>query len=196
MLQFHINGFKTNSRSSNCLFTTHMQISSQFRKPSSHLKQTLQKYIRSIPYGPICCTSQSLLQHTCLRRFIHTQHVLSSDYLPIITTINIRHDYRLQQNRQIRLDTMYRRHRVRFRADHNALIVNGIYTNIIRMADKHNIPKDKIHINIMLLLDQIECKITQINNIRRANSCDPALKLPNEKITSGILKHKQNICNT
>ena len=28
-----------------------------------------------------------------------TQHALSSDHLPIITTINIRHDYRLQQNR-------------------------------------------------------------------------------------------------
>ena len=29
-----------------------------------------------------------------------TQHALSSDYLPIITTINIRHDHRLQQNRR------------------------------------------------------------------------------------------------
>ena len=29
-----------------------------------------------------------------------TQHALSSDHLPIITTINIRHDYILQQNRR------------------------------------------------------------------------------------------------
>ena len=29
-----------------------------------------------------------------------SQHALSSDHLPIITTINIRHDYRLQQNRR------------------------------------------------------------------------------------------------
>ena len=29
-----------------------------------------------------------------------TQHALSSDHLPIITTINMRHDYRLQQNRR------------------------------------------------------------------------------------------------
>ena len=29
-----------------------------------------------------------------------TQHSLSSDHLPIITTINIRHDYRLQQSRR------------------------------------------------------------------------------------------------
>ena len=34
ILQININGIK-NSRSSNCLSTTHMQISSQFRKPSS-----------------------------------------------------------------------------------------------------------------------------------------------------------------
>ena len=56
-----------------------------------------------------------------------TQHTLSSDHLPIITTINIRHDYRLQQNR--RTFTNYKkadwtqftvlRHRVRFHSDHH-----------------------------------------------------------------------------
>ena len=73
-----------------------------------------------------------------------TQHALSSDHLPIITTINIRHDYRLQQNRQ-------------------------------------TLPED------------IVWKITQRNNIRRANTCDPALKLLDEEITSDIQKHKQII---
>ena len=55
-----------------------------------------------------------------------TQHALSSDHLPIITTINIRHDYRLQkkttnlyQLQESRLDTIYRRHRVRFHSDHH-----------------------------------------------------------------------------
>ena len=55
-----------------------------------------------------------------------TQHALSSDHLPIITTINIRHDYRLQQSRrpftnykkadwtQITEDT-----ESRFRSDHH-----------------------------------------------------------------------------
>ena len=33
--------------------------------------------------------------------------------------------------------------------------------------------------------------ITQRNNIRRANTCDPALKLLNEEITSDIQTHKQ-----
>ena len=38
-----------------------------------------------------------------------------------------------------------------------------------------------------------ECKITQRNNIRRANTYDPALKFLNEAITSDIQKHKQNL---
>ena len=61
------------------------------------------------------------------------------------------------------------------------------------MADKQNIPKGKMHSNCRLLSEDIVCKITQRNNIRRANTCDPALKLLNEEITSDIQKHKQNI---
>ena len=61
------------------------------------------------------------------------------------------------------------------------------------MVHKQNISKGKIHSNCRLLSEDIVCKITQINNIRRANTCDPALKLLNEEITSYILKHKQNI---
>ena len=62
------------------------------------------------------------------------------------------------------------------------------------MADKHNIPKSKMHSNCRLLPDHVVCKITkERNNIRRTNTCDPALKLLNEEITSDIQKHKQNI---
>ena len=61
------------------------------------------------------------------------------------------------------------------------------------MADKQNIPKGKMHSNFRLLPEDIVCKITQSNNIRRANTCDPDLKLLNEEITSDIQKHKQNI---
>ena len=57
------------------------------------------------------------------------------------------------------------------------------------MAAKHNIPRGKMHSNCRLLPDHIVCKITQRNNMRRANSCDPALKLLNEGITSDIHKH-------
>ena len=132
-----------------------------------------------------------------------TQHALSSDPLPIITTINIRHDYRLQQNR--RTFTNYKKADwTQFTEDTesafaqttiptNIHTANRIFTNIILMADKQNIPKGKMHSNCRLLPEDIVCKITQRNNIRRANTCDPALKLLNEEITSDIQKHKQNI---
>ena len=56
------------------------------------------------------------------------------------------------------------------------------------MADKHNIPKGKMYSNCRLLSDHIVCKIIQRNNIRRANTCDPALKHLNDEITSDIQK--------
>ena len=59
----------------------------------------------------------------------------------------------------------------------------------IMMADKHNIPKGKMHSNCRVLPNHIVCKITHRNNIKRANTCDPAFKLLNEKITSYIHKH-------
>ena len=40
--------------------------------------------------------------------------------------------------------------------------------------------------NCRLLADDILCKITQRNNIRRAYTCDPTVKLLHEDITSGI----------
>ena len=132
-----------------------------------------------------------------------TQHALSSDHLPIITTINIRHDYRLQQNR--RTFTNYKKADwTQFTEDTesafaqttiptNIHTANRIFINIMLMADKQNIPKGRMHINCWLLPEDIVWKITQRNNIRRANTCDPALKLLNEEITSDIQKHKQNI---
>ena len=78
-------------------------------------------------------------------------------------------------------------------AQTNIHITNVIFTNIILMAGKHNIPKGKMQSNCRLLPDHIVCKITQRNNIRRAITCDPALKLLNEEITSDIQKHNQDI---
>ena len=55
-----------------------------------------------------------------------TQHTLSSDHIPIITTFNIRHDYRQQHNltkiyklQESRVDTIYLRHRICFHSAHN-----------------------------------------------------------------------------
>ena len=75
----------------------------------------------------------------------------------------------------------------------NIHAANIIFTNIILMTDKHNIPKGKMHSNCRFLPKDIVCKIIQRNNIRRTNTCDPVLKFLNEEITSDIQKHKQNI---
>ena len=116
---------------------------------------------------------------------------------------NIQHDYRLQQNRrtftnyqkpgwtQFTEDTEYAFAQTTMPT--NIHTANIILTNIILMADKHTIPKGKMHSNCGLLPEDILCKITQRNNIIRANTCDPALKLLNEEITSDIQKLKQNI---
>ena len=59
--------------------------------------------------------------------------------------------------------------------------------------NKQNIPKGKMHSNCRVLSEDIVCKITQRNDIKRANTRDPTLKLLNDEITSDIQKHKQNI---
>ena len=70
----------------------------------------------------------------------------------------------------------------------NIHTANRIFTKIILMAYKHNMPKGMMHSNCRLLPEDIVCKITQRNNTRRANTCDLALKLLNEEITSDIQK--------
>ena len=84
------------------------------RVPNTTLQQTLSQDITTV--------SNPLYNRTSWT----THHALSSDHLPIITTINIRHDYRTTteptdpyQLQESRLDTIYRKHRVRFRLDHH-----------------------------------------------------------------------------
>ena len=89
-----------------------------------------------------------------------TQHTLSSDHLPIITTINIRHDYRLQQNRQTFTNykkadwTQFTEGRESAFAQTtiptNIHTDNRIFTNIILMAEK-----GKMHRNCRLLPEDI-----------------------------------------
>ena len=128
------------------------------RVPSTKLQQTSSPDITTV--------SNTLYNRTSWR----TQHTISSDHLPIITTINIRHDYRLQQNR--RTFTNYNKADwTQFTEDTesafaqitiptNIHTANIIFSNIILMADKHNIPKGKMHSNCRLLPDHIVCKIT------------------------------------
>ena len=134
--------------------------------------------------GASRCSLASQTQHTPSLNWTSwtAQHALSSDHLPIITIINIRHDYRLQQYRQP--FTNYKKADwIQFTEDIKCVLAqttippnihtaNRIFTNIILMADKHSIPKGKMHSNCRLLPEDIVCKITQRNNIRRANTCD------------------------
>ena len=71
-----------------------------------------------------------------------TQHAISSDRLPIITTINIRHDYRLQQNRQTFTNSK-KADWTQFTEDTKSAFAqttihtgNIIFTSIILMAEK------------------------------------------------------------
>ena len=50
-----------------------------------------------------------------------------------------------------------------------------------------------MHSNCRLFPNHILCEIAQRNNLRRASTCDPALKLLNEDITSDIHKHNENL---
>ena len=150
------------------------------RVPNTTLQQTSSPDITTVSntrYNRTSCT---------------TQHALSSDHLPIITTINTRHDYRLPNRWTF---TNYKKADwTQFTEDTESALAqttistnihtnNRIFTNIMLRAGKHNIPKGKMHINCRLFPEDIVCKITQINNIRRANTCDPVL---NEEITSDI----------
>ena len=194
ILQVNSNGIKTNLRSSNCLFTTHMQISSQSRKPSSPIKQNLPKYITS----PLCalkgCTRQrvgwshslasnSLGMHinstkhiTIANVYIHPRDSTSTNYKTSDTDIQ----HCIQHIRNIPQSVLSRD-------------VNAHSTLWHSCTDDHNIPKGKMHSNVGILPDHIVCKITQRNNIRKTNTCDLALKLLNGEITSDIQTHKQNI---
>ena len=64
----------------------HITLNTSTRVPNTTLQQTSSPDITTV--------ADTLYSRTSWK----TQHALSSDHLPTITTINIRHDYRLQQN--------------------------------------------------------------------------------------------------
>ena len=130
-------------------------------------------------------------------------HALNSDHLPIITTINTRTKYKLKQNRHT--FTNYRKANwTQFTTYTEAAFsdiqpppdihtANTIFANIILHADKHNIPKGKIHSTCKLLQEHIRHKIEHRNNIRAQNASDPSISELNSEITSLIQTHKSDI---
>ena len=129
-----------------------------------------------------------------------TLNALNSDHLPILTTINTRTNFRLQQNRQTytnynkanwqnfttETESSFRN----INPPSDTHTANKILTNIILNADKHNIPKGKIQHNCKLLPEDIRTKINTRNNIRKHNPLDPNLAQLNNEITSDIQHHK------
>ena len=157
------------------------------RVPNTTLQQTSSPYITTV--------SNTLYNRTSRT----TPHAPSSDHLSIITTT---YDMTTDYNKSDGLSPTTRK-----LTGHNSQKTQSLlslrppylptyplptyfFTNIILMADKHTIPKGKMHNNSRLLPDHIVCKIIPRDNIRRANTCGPALKLLNKEITSDIQKHK------
>ena len=129
-----------------------------------------------------------------------TLNALNSDHLPILTTINTRTNFRLQQNRQTytnynkanwqnfttETESSFRN----INPPSDTHTANKILTNIILNADKPNIPNGKIQHNCKLLPEDIRTKINTRNNIRKHNPLDPNLAQLNNEITSDIQHHK------
>ena len=119
------------------------------------------------------------------RTHCETLNALNSDHLPILTTINTRTNFRLQQNRQTHTnfnkanwqnfttetESSFRN----INPPSDTHTANKVLTNIILNADKHNIPKGKIQHNCKLLPEDIRTKINTRNNIRKHNPLDPNL---------------------
>ena len=127
---------------------------------TAHSRNTIQStqtyttaYSTSQTYQPECHLHQVSPQ--CLTHYTNGHSGLSSDHLPIITTISIRHDHR--QNRRTFTNyekadwTQYTEDTESAFAQTtkhtNIHTANRIFTNIILMADKHNMPKGKMHSN-------------------------------------------------
>ena len=142
--------------------------------------------------SPRCLTHYTIGHRGQLKTNYHQTTYPLSPELTYDTT------YRLQENR--RTFTNYKKADwTQFTKDTGSAFTqttiptaNIIFTNIILMSDKHNIPKGKMHSNCRLLPDHIVCKITQRNYIRRENTCDQLSNLLNQEITSDIPKHKLN----
>src|SRR4029077_8820399 len=70
---------------------------------------------------------------------------------------------------------------------------NKLITNLILKADKHHIPKGKIHTHHLLLPENIRNKISERNNLRKNDSKNPNLTEMNKEINKLIQTHRSNL---
>ena len=210
MVMVHINNTK-HSTIANIYIPPRDTTSTHYKTADTDIQHCIQ-YITNIPHSVFTSdvNAHSTLWHSYTddhRGQLIADVISNSDHITLNTNTPTRVPnttlYRLQQNRWT--VTNYKKADWTQFTEYtesafsqttipaNIHTANWIFTNIILMAVKHNIPKGKMHSNCRLLSEDIVCTITQWNNIRRDNTCDPALKLLNEEITSDIQKHKQNI---
>ena len=124
---------------------------------------------------------------------------LSSDHLPILITYKTKTNYKIQQHH--RTYTKYNKANwpeftqeieqtlSNAETPQNAHTATKILTNTILAADKHHIPKGKIHHTHKLLPEHIRDMIKQHN--RTKQNKDPLIAQQNTNIDKEIQNHKQ-----
>src|SRR6478609_1967018 len=132
-----------------------------------------------------------------------TKTALHSDHLPILITITITENFRLQQTPNT--FTNYKKANwTGFKeeieqalsntpAPDNVHTSNKLLTNLILTADKHHIPKGQVKTRNSILPAPIRDLIKTRNNLRRTKPTDPNRKLLNNDITKRINDHKTNL---
>ena len=133
-----------------------------------------------------------------------TMQALSSDHLPILITYKTKTNYKIQRHR--RTYTNYNKANwpeftqeveqtlSNDETPQNAHTATKILTNAILAADKHHIPKGKIHHThklVKLLPEHIRDMIKQRNRTRQQNPKDPLIAQQNTNIDKEIQNHKQ-----
>ena len=128
---------------------------------------------------------------------------LSSDHLPILITFNSRSLIRQQPARRS-FTNYHKANWEGFTAEieealadveppQNVHQANAILSNLILSADKHNIPKGKIHSRHKLLPQEIRTVIQHRNDIRRNNPKDQEIPQLNQLIDRQIQEHKTQL---
>src|SRR6476469_515245 len=130
-----------------------------------------------------------------------TKTALHSDHLPILITITITENFRLQQTPKT--FTNYKKAKwTGFKeeieqalsntpASDNVHTSNKLLTNLILTADKHHIPKGQVKTRNSIPPAPIRDLIKTRNNLRRKKPTDPNLKQLNDDITKRISDQKR-----
>ena len=141
--------------------------------------------------------------HTYRNTTWTTLNELTSDHLPIIITLNTKTNYKLHQNKATytnynKADWQSFTQEIEEALQDtpitdNVHTANKILTNIILSADKHHIPKGKIHNKSKLLPDHIRVLIEQRNALRTQDPTHPDLEQMNANIDNHIQTHKTDL---